>query len=101
MATFLRGPSIAQLTTLLADRFEEAAPPERSAAKLAPVMQHPLTRGQLALWYIYQLPPESPAYNIGWAARIHGPLDPAPLGARLQTLLDPPASLRSPISAED
>ena len=35
----------------------------------------PLSHGQRALWFLYRLAPESPAYNLLYAAHVRSPLD--------------------------
>lgn len=44
----------------------------------------PLSVGQEALWFLYRMAPDSPAYNIQAALRIRSPLD----AGRLRTALD-------------
>ncbi|GIG91763.1 hypothetical protein Pen02_66990 [Plantactinospora endophytica] len=47
----------------------------------------PLSVGQQALWFLYQLAPESPAYNITLAVRIRSALDDAALGRAVDALV--------------
>ncbi|HSK79411.1 MAG TPA: amino acid adenylation domain-containing protein, partial [Thermoanaerobaculia bacterium] len=57
--------------------------------------EHPLSWNQRSLWFLYRLAPESPAYNIAGAARLHG-ADAATLGGRaLQGLVDRHPMLRA------
>src|SRR5262245_35980079 len=35
----------------------------------------PVAYGQAALWFLHQLAPGSSAYNVGFAATIHSPVD--------------------------
>jgi len=37
---------------------------------------HPLSAGQRAMWFMFQLAPDSPAYNVGFAVRVVSALDP-------------------------
>ncbi len=46
-----------------------------------------LSHGQRALWFLYQLAPESPAYNLLYAARIRTPLDISALQRSIRALL--------------
>ena len=48
---------------------------------------YPLSHGQRALWFLNQLAPASPAYNLATACRIRGGLDPAALGRALESLV--------------
>lgn len=46
----------------------------------------PLSHGQRALWFIHQLAPRSPAYNLVYAARVSLPLDIALIERAAQSL---------------
>ncbi|MCC7362519.1 MAG: AMP-binding protein, partial [Anaerolineales bacterium] len=100
MAAFLRGPSLAQLADLLEERLGDAPAPHPSAAPAALASRHPLTRGQAALWYLYQMAPDSSAYNTGWFARLTGPLALGALQAALNALVERHLPLRSTITTE-
>src|SRR5688500_16375515 len=63
------------------------------------VKESPLSHGQRALWFVYQLDPQSPAYNILYAARVRTDVDRAALGLALQQLIGRHAALRSTYSA--
>jgi amino acid adenylation domain-containing protein len=74
-----------------------AIPP---AAPLAPVAgeaagEHPLSWNQRSLWFLHRLAPESPAYNIAIAARLHGSLEADALRRTLQAVSDRHATLRT------
>jgi amino acid adenylation domain-containing protein len=56
---------------------------------------HPLSYNQRSLWHLYQLAPESDAYNIWFAARIGSPVDVAALQRAFQTLVDHHPILRT------
>lgn len=47
----------------------------------------PLSHGQRALWFLYRLAPESSAYNLLYAARLHFAVDVPALQRSLQALL--------------
>ncbi|WP_422770149.1 condensation domain-containing protein [Plantactinospora sp. WMMC1484] len=47
----------------------------------------PLSVGQQALWFLYRLAPESPAYNITLAVRVRGALDDAALRRAVAALV--------------
>jgi amino acid adenylation domain-containing protein len=55
----------------------------------------PLSDGQKALWFLWQLEPESAAYNISTAVRIPGALDVAALRSAFQGLVDRHPALRT------
>src|SRR2546421_751589 len=48
----------------------------------------PLSHGRRALWFLYRLAPESPAYNLVYAAHIRSPLDIPSLQRAVQALLE-------------
>ncbi|HTQ80717.1 MAG TPA: condensation domain-containing protein, partial [Thermoanaerobaculia bacterium] len=76
-----------------------AATPE-PAQKPATVGDFPLSQAQLSLWFLHNLTPESPAYNVPNALRILGPLDPARLEGALQALAERHPALRTTFVAD-
>ncbi|MGV0838480.1 amino acid adenylation domain-containing protein [Mycolicibacterium thermoresistibile] len=62
---------------------------------------HPLSYGQRSMWFLYQLAPGSPAYNISYAGRICGPLDRVALQRAAQALIDRHAVLRTTYAVRD
>jgi amino acid adenylation domain-containing protein/non-ribosomal peptide synthase protein (TIGR01720 family) len=104
MATLLSSESIAQLATIVLAHKNDA----RAAAHVAPGVMthtqergaagHPLSHGQQALWFLYEVAPESRAYNIAAAMRLSGELDADALGRCFQTLVNRHASLRTTFS---
>ena len=60
---------------------------------------YPLSHGQQALWFLYQLSPESVAYNRAFAWRIRSNLDIAALERAFQTLVDRHGALRTTFSS--
>ncbi|MER5733132.1 amino acid adenylation domain-containing protein [Streptomyces sp. NPDC002138] len=94
---------LAGLAGLLAERFEEAAGAAKpsgatgaaGAAEPTEPGDHPLSPNQSALWLLHQVAPESPAYLVSTAFRIHGAVDPAALGSALADLTRRHAVLRS------
>src|SRR5579883_3354478 len=101
MASILNGFSIAQLATeTLAQLTAPMPAPEViSTPDQEAVTEHPLSYGQQALWFLHQLAPESPAYNIASAVRLHAELDVAALQRSLQTLVDRHPTLRTTFNA--
>src|SRR5262245_43033041 len=59
-----------------------------------------LSFGQERLWFLYEMEPESPAYNISSATRVAGPLDYASLRACFSGIVTRHDVLRTTISAD-
>ena len=66
-----------------------------------PEEEHPLSYGQRALWFVHELDPESPAYNIIYAARIPSGLDIRSLQRAWHKLINRHASLRTTYHSND
>lgn len=62
--------------------------------------RHPLSYNQRAMWHLYQMAPESDAYNIWFAARISSPVEVAALQRAFQALVDRHAILRTTYTLE-
>ena len=60
----------------------------------------PLSPGQSALWFLHRLAPDSAAYNIMTAVRIHPAADVPALRAALQALVDRHAILRTTYTSQ-
>lgn len=56
---------------------------------------YPLSSGQRALWFLYQLAPESPAYNIMYAARCRSDLEIQTLRKAFEVLMQRHSILRT------
>lgn len=59
------------------------------------VSEHPVSRGQQALWFLHEAAPESPAYTVVCALRLRGALDMAALQRALQRIVDRHQQLRA------
>jgi acyl carrier protein len=70
----LQSPSLAKLAAQLFDCLTGPAKEIHTQATVT-VQETPLSYGQRALWFLHELAPESGAYNIAAAARIHSPLE--------------------------
>ncbi|HEY0738799.1 MAG TPA: amino acid adenylation domain-containing protein [Herpetosiphonaceae bacterium] len=93
MARLLEGVTIDQLAAdILAQVEEGGSQPISSAASLG---DHPLSAGQRAIWFLYQLAPESTAYNIVRAVRLAGDIDLAALERAFQRLIERHPALRT------
>lgn len=86
-------PTIAALAAALDSR--QTAQPQTALVPVARDGVLPLSFGQERLWFLDQLDPGSPAYNIAWTVHLSGPLNRAALGAALDFLIARHESLRS------
>ena len=98
---FLQGSSIAQLATEL---FAQLSTPDFTPRiTLTPASEakteYSLSYGQRALYFLHQLAPESPAYNIVGVVRIRSELDVPALQRAFQTLVERHPSLRTTFDA--
>ena len=90
MTSFLGGSNINQLATVvLAELTNVSSVPKSAPAQVnETVTEYPLSYGQQALYFLHQLAPESPAYNIANALRICGELDISALHRAFQSLVE-------------
>ncbi|NMF64891.1 non-ribosomal peptide synthetase [Brasilonema octagenarum] len=95
MTSFLGSSSINQLATAVLAQLTNvaSAPKSDPASAKETITEYPLSYGQQALYFLHQLAPESPAYNIANAVRICGELDIAALHRAFQTLVERHSSL--------
>jgi amino acid adenylation domain-containing protein len=95
-------PTVAGLAQAVAAA--QHAGPQRQRPPLAPVARDqplPLSFAQQRLWFLYQLEPESPFYNIPAALRIQGQLDVAALETCLNDLAARHEILRTTFPMKD
>jgi amino acid adenylation domain-containing protein len=83
--------SIVEAALAGADRVE-ARPPLRPVARGDEL---PLSFAQQRLWFVQQLEPDSPAYNVPLAVRLSGPLDVAAMRATLREIIRRHEALRT------
>src|ERR671931_237432 len=65
------------------------------------MIEHPLSYGQRALWFMHQIDRSSSAYNVHIAFRIHSPLYIDALRSAFQAIVDRHAPLRSMFAERD
>lgn len=101
MTSFLQGDSIVQLAIAILAQL--TAPSFTQAITLTSVdnfdTQHPLSYGQRALWFLHQLAPQSPAYNIVNAVCLRGELDIPALQHAFEKLVERHPALRTTFTA--
>ncbi|MEU6730598.1 amino acid adenylation domain-containing protein [Nonomuraea wenchangensis] len=89
-------PTVAALAPLLSGAGGKAEPiPPAPAGPVRP------SHAQARLWFLDQLDPGNPAYNVAWAERLTGPLDVAALTAAFDDLVDRHDALRLVVADED
>ncbi|HEX7313092.1 MAG TPA: amino acid adenylation domain-containing protein, partial [Pyrinomonadaceae bacterium] len=101
MTSFLQSFSVAELSAQITERLASPADgargrltrPEQEAA------EYPLSPGQQALWFLHQLAPESPAYNISAAVRVEAELDVPALRRAFEKIVERHPSLRATFNA--
>ena len=102
IADLLESPTIHQLSTqivtYLTDGTETSHQPIPAADQ--PPQQFPLSHGQRAIWYLCQLAPESPVYNIARALRLNGRIDPEIAKQAINQLVARHPSLRATFHLE-
>ncbi len=101
MARFMEGPSVADLAVQVAallDETDEPSPAVPAAQQQAGRL--PLSHGQQALWFLYQLAPRSTAYNIADAVRIRGSLDLSSLEKTIADLVARHGAFRTTFHAD-
>ncbi|MCA9931925.1 MAG: AMP-binding protein, partial [Anaerolineales bacterium] len=82
-------------------RLDEDPQPVKPDIAVANTGTFPLSEGQKALWYLYQLAPHSTAYNLPRAVRIHSELDGEAMRRALSQLVTRHAALRTTFGMAD
>jgi natural product biosynthesis luciferase-like monooxygenase protein len=105
VATFLRGASVAELSLQLLPQLTPAWETDSTSRVLgtAPdaLVEHPLSKGQKALWFMHQFSTGSAYNTIELAVTIRGALDIEALQSGFQALTDRHPSLRTVYRAGD
>src|SRR5215475_4635068 len=77
---------------------EVVAPPLEAVAREGEL---PLSFAQERLWFLYQMEPENPYYNIPWVSRLEGALDVAALERSFEALVARHEGLRTTFESID
>ena len=85
---------------MTADKKELLARILREKAKKSPAASLPASRGQASLWFLHRLDPESPAYNVAFAARIRSRADTETLRRSFREILRRHPALRTTYGME-
>ena len=97
MATFMQVPNLDELARLVFERLGDSAGPAATAppTRVQEVTEFGLSRGQQALYFLHQLAPDSPAYNIAALGAVRGALDVPALRSALRKLIERHTALRT------
>jgi amino acid adenylation domain-containing protein len=87
-------PGVARLAELV-ESTRETARPEAPPLRRVPRTDVPLSFAQQRLWFLHQLDPASPAYNMPGMVRLSGPLDAEALAGSLAEMVRRHESLRT------
>ncbi len=92
-ASLFESVSIVELCEVLGEGIVSPDVGPRNADR--PASSEPLSSSQQSLWFLHQLAPEDPTYNLAFAAHVRGGLDVNSLHTAFQALVDRHASLRT------
>ncbi|MDF5721980.1 MAG: amino acid adenylation domain-containing protein [Rhizonema sp. PD37] len=95
MARFLQSSSIDVLAGEVLAQLTASTFPQETIASVLEAKENSLSYGQQALYFLHQLAPDSPAYNIVGAARLQGKLDVPALQSAFQSLVERHPTLRT------
>lgn len=96
---FFDGSSLTDLTKLVLSEIEKTSP-KAALPSIPSVDQYPLSVGQQALWALYQMSPDSTAYNLAYAMRIQQALDVPMLQRVFEKLSQRHPALRTAFTTE-
>jgi len=101
-SALLEGLSARAVASLVLDDLDAAVPALRGLGPGEELEnEYPLAFTQKALWFFYQLAPESSAYNVAFAVRIGSHLDAAALERAFHALVDRHPCLRTTFAVRD
>src|SRR5262249_44838337 len=95
LRALFEAPTVRRLAARALETAPAAAPGSGEIRPRAPGSAAPLSYAQERLWFIEQLTPGLPVYNLPLAVRIEGSLDAAALGGALRALVARHESLRA------
>jgi amino acid adenylation domain-containing protein len=96
LRTLFQRPTVAELAAAVAELAGGQASPIRRIERGGEL---PLSSSQLRQWFLVELEPGTPAYNLPLALRLDGPLAPAALAGALAEIVRRHESLRTTFAA--
>jgi len=87
--------TVGDLSQMIAQLLDYSREKSLTVAEYQESKSYPLTYGQQGLWFLYQLAPESSAYNLAFTAHICSKLDILALQRAVQKLVERHGSLRT------
>ena len=101
LRSIFESPTAAELAVALAARQGEGAGAWGPVARRAPGSTLPLSFAQQRLWFLDQLEPGNPAYNLAAAVLLTGPLDRPAFAASLEEVVARHEALRTTFGPAD
>ncbi|MFT0516998.1 non-ribosomal peptide synthetase [Pseudomonas faucium] len=101
LRTLFEAPTLADYSAAVAAILEQGGGQASAIATLNRSQALPQSLAQNRLWLLWQLEPQSAAYNIPAGLHLRGELDPAALEAAFQALVARHEALRTVFSEED
>lgn len=94
-ADFLKNPTIAGMAALLDGRRDATGKGSLAISRAGDIRWAPATGEQVNIWITQQIAPDPSAYNVVYAARLRGPVDPVLLDQALRTVVSRQDILRT------
>ncbi len=104
LSELFAAPTVAQQAVLIETRPAGSAGPAIQSPPLLPVEHsnlQPLSFSQERLWFLSQLQPDSPLYNVASVVRLSGPLDQATLRRSFEAIIQRHEVLRTTFTTVD
>ncbi|HYU36097.1 MAG TPA: amino acid adenylation domain-containing protein [Thermoanaerobaculia bacterium] len=101
LRTLFKAPTISELASAVREAEGAVEPPIVPVPRDAAGGELPLSFGQQRLWFLHQLEPASPAYNMPLAVRLTGALSPALLARVFAEVVRRHEALRTTFASRD
>ncbi len=94
-------PTVAELAAVIREGARDEVPPIVPIVRTSRDGDLPLSFAQQRLWFLFQLAPESPVYNMPFTFRLSGPLQPPALERALDGVIARHETLRTTFVERD